>query len=104
MDAGGALDLLRRHLPELRERYGVRSLALFGSMMRGEATPESDLDVLVEYEDAPTLFEFVRLKAHLSELLGAPVDLVMRSALKPVIGAAILAGLVAIDDMQLKAG
>lgn len=91
MDANDTLDLLRRHLPDLRARYGVRSLALFGSVVRGEATPESDLDILVEYEDAPTLFEFVRLRAHLSELLGAPVDLVMRSALKPVIGAAVLA-------------
>ncbi|MCU0510060.1 MAG: nucleotidyltransferase family protein [Anaerolineae bacterium] len=91
MDGAQTLDLLREHLPELRQRFGVRALALFGSVVRGEATAESDVDVLVEYDDAPTLFEFVRLKAHLSELLGAPVDLVMRSALKPVIGAAILA-------------
>jgi predicted nucleotidyltransferase len=90
------LALLRDQMPMLRERYGVRSLALFGSVVRGEATAASDVDVLVEYESAPTLFEFVRLKAYLSELLGAPVDLVMRSALKPVIGAAILAEAVAV--------
>lgn len=91
--ASDVLAVLRREMPDLRERYGVRSLALFGSVVRGEATEASDLDILVEYERAPTLFEFVRLQAHLSDLLAAPVDLVMRSALKPAIGQAILAEL-----------
>ncbi len=85
---------LRAEMPYLVERFGVRSLALFGSYVRGEATDLSDVDILVEYTAAPTLFEFVRLKSHLTELLGLPVDLVMRSALKPRIGAAILAELV----------
>lgn len=90
-DASQVLPLLRAEMPTLKTRYGVRSLALFGSVVRGEARETSDLDILVEYEAAPTLFEFVRLKMDLSELLGAPVDLVMRSALKPTIGRAILA-------------
>ncbi len=93
-DASQVLEHLRVELPALKAGYGVRSLALFGSVVRGEATETSDLDILVEYEQAPTLFEFVRLKAHLSELLGAPVDLVMRSALKPAIGRTILAEMV----------
>jgi predicted nucleotidyltransferase len=88
------LAILRAEMPHLVERFGVRSLALFGSYVRGEATDLSDVDILVEYERAPTLFEFVRLQAHLADLLGLPVDLVMRSALKPRIGAAILAELV----------
>ena len=92
--ASQVLALLRAEMPALKERYRVRSLALFGSVLRGEATAASDLDILVEYERAPTLFEFVRLKAHLSDLLGVPVDLVMRSALKPAIGQAILAEMV----------
>jgi uncharacterized protein len=93
-DASQVLESLRAAMPALKERYGVRSLALFGSVVRGEATEASDLDILVEYEVAPTLFQFVRLKADLSELLGAPVDLVMRSALKPAIGREILAEMV----------
>ncbi|MFO7664883.1 MAG: nucleotidyltransferase family protein [Chloroflexota bacterium] len=72
--------------PELAARYGVRSLGLFGSHVRGEAGAGSDLDVLVEFATQPSLFQFVRLKNELSELLGLPVDLVIRSALKPVIG------------------
>ncbi len=88
------LRLLRRHQADLRERYAVRSLGLFGSFVRGEATPDSDLDLLVEFDRPPTLFEFVRLQRDLSNLLGVRVDLVMRSALRPAIGQAILSELV----------
>lgn len=83
--------ILREHLPELRARYGVRSLALFGSYVRGEQDVESDLDVLVDYEAPPDLFQFVELEDTLSQLLGVKVDLVMKSALRPRIGKRILA-------------
>lgn len=85
-----ALQILRAHLPELRERYGVRELRLFGSYLRGEQRKRSDLDVLVEFDRVPSLFEFVRLERYLSELLKIKVDLVMKSALKPTIGRYIL--------------
>jgi len=81
---------LREHLPELRERYKVHSLGVFGSWVRGEQRPRSDLDLLVEFDDAPSLFGFVGLEQELSDLLGLKVDLVMRSALKPRIGKHIL--------------
>jgi hypothetical protein len=84
------LHLLRRHEAEIQARYAVRALGVFGSFVRGEATAGSDLDLLIEFEHPPTLFEFVRLQRHLSELLGIPVDLTMKSALKPAIGQAIL--------------
>ena len=84
------LATLRAHLPELRERYGVRNLWAFGSYVRGEAKKKSDLDLLVEFDQAPTFFEFVRLERHIGELLGVKVDLVMKTALKPGIGARIL--------------
>ena len=83
---------LREHLPELRDRYAVRSVGVFGSYLRGEQRPGSDLDILVEFDSVsvPTLFEFVRLERELSGRLGVPVDLVMKSALKPAIGRYIL--------------
>jgi hypothetical protein len=85
------LATLRAHLPELRETYGVRSLGLFGSFVRGEAKKRSDLDLLVEFDDRPlSLFGFIRLERRLSELLGVKVDLVEKSALKPAIGRRIL--------------
>jgi uncharacterized protein len=73
-------------LPELRERYGVRSLALFGSYARGEQTPESDVDVLVEFERTPTLYTLGGLLLDLKDVLGTSVDLVMPESLKPAMG------------------
>jgi predicted nucleotidyltransferase len=92
------LATLRAHMPELRESHGVRDLWVFGSYVRGEAKRKSDLDLLVEFEDRNplTLFGFVRLERHLSELLGVKVDLVERSVLKPAIGRRILEEIVPI--------
>ena len=90
------LRALRDHLPELRQRYGVRSLGIFGSYVRGEQEGRSDLDILVEFDRVPTLFEFVRLERHLSQQLGVPVDLVMKTALKPTIGRYILEEVVSV--------
>ena len=88
------LSLLRRYQPDLVTRYAVRSLGVFGSYVRGEATTKSDLDILVEYDRPPSLFQFVRLQRDLSEILGVPVDLVMKSALPPAIGQVILSEVV----------
>jgi predicted nucleotidyltransferase len=78
------------HLPELAKEYHVKALGLFGSYVRREQTPQSDLDVLVEFDEPPSLFEFIRLENQLSDLVGLKVDLVMKEALKPAIGRRIL--------------
>jgi hypothetical protein len=67
---------------ELR-RYGVKSLAVFGSIARGEARADSDLDVLVEFSRPVGLFEFIRLRYFLEELSGCRVDLVTPDAIRP---------------------
>ena len=84
------LSILRVELPNVQQRYGVRHLGLFGSVVRREEEPDSDIDILVEFECAPTFFQFIALEDDLSKLLGARVDLVMKSALKPRIGERIL--------------
>ena len=86
------LTTLRAEMPELRERYRVRNLWVFGSYVRGEVSKRSDLDLLVEFEDRNplTLFGFVRLERELGEFLGVKVDLVEKSVLKPAIGRRIL--------------
>ncbi|MFV2067128.1 MAG: nucleotidyltransferase family protein [Pirellulales bacterium] len=83
--------ILRQHLPLLRGRYGVESLGLFGSYVRGEAGPKSDLDLLVRFHQTPGLIRFVELENYLSDLVGLRVDLVMAEALKPNIGQRVLA-------------
>lgn len=90
------LESLRAQLPELRERYRVRNLWVFGSYVRGQARKRSDVDILVEFERAPTLFEFVRLEREIGGFAGMKVDLVMKSALKPAIGARILEEMVSV--------
>jgi predicted nucleotidyltransferase len=74
----------------------VRSFWLFGSYVRGQQRARSDLDILVDFERAPSLFRFVELQDLLSALLGLKVDLVMKSALKPGIGERILAEVVSV--------
>jgi len=83
------IDILNRHRPEL-SALGVKSLKLFGSVVRGEARPESDIDILVEFSRPLGLLAFVRLKQRLAELLGRPVDLVTPEALKPLLREGIL--------------
>ena len=77
-----ALAILRGHLGDLT-RFGVKSLALFGSVARDEAGPESDLDLLVEFEGTATFDCYMGLKLYLEDLLGSRVDLVMRKVLRP---------------------
>ena len=91
---GEIREALRQQLPNLAANYHVSYLGVFGSYVHGAVHPESDLDVLVEFSRTPTLFQFVRLKNELTDSLGIPVDLVMKSALKPKIGEHILAEVV----------
>lgn len=84
------LKMLRDALPELRRRWPISSLYLFGSVARGEERAESDLDVLVEFERPITLSSFLALEEALSRLARRPVDLVSRAALKPHIGRRVL--------------
>jgi len=74
--------LVREHRKEL-DRFGVKSIALFGSVVRDEAGPASDVDVLVEFEGPVTFARYMGLKLHLEDLFGVPVDLVTPRSLKP---------------------
>ncbi|MGB9927989.1 MAG: nucleotidyltransferase family protein [Methanosarcina sp.] len=80
----------------MSKKYKVNYLGIFGSYVRGEQDSESDLDILVEFDEAPGLFEYIRLEDYLSEILGIKVDLVMKSALKPAIGKRILEEVIAV--------
>ena len=91
------IHILQTNLPEFRRAYGVRTLGVFGSFVRDEQQPNSDLDVLVEFDERPlSLFQFVELENRLSDLLGVRVDLVEKATLKPAIGRHILAEVVTV--------
>ncbi|MFO7991064.1 MAG: nucleotidyltransferase family protein [Thermoplasmata archaeon] len=79
-------DTLERHKPILEEKYGVKEIGVFGSYVRGEEKEGSDVDILVDFYETISLFDFMELEEYLSELMGVKVDLVMKSALKPRIG------------------
>ncbi len=75
-------EVLQAHKEELRKRYGVKRIGVFGSYSRGEQREDSDVDVLVEFEKPVGLIDFVRLREYLESLLGVKVDLVTKRALK----------------------
>ena len=74
---------LRRQKSKLAAQYTIKELGIFGSYVRGEQRPGSDLDVLIDFEEYPSLLEFIGLEQVLSEQLEVPVDLVIKSDLKP---------------------
>jgi hypothetical protein len=93
---GPILEQLRILLPELRQRYGVDTLEVFGSRVRGEASPQSDLDLLVTFRQTPGLLRLIALENEISDRLGVRVDLVMRTALKPRLRERVLREAVAV--------
>ncbi len=76
------LEFLKQHQAALQD-LGVRSLALFGSVARDEATPTSDIDILVELELPITFDRYMDIKFYLEDHLGKKVDLVSWKSLKP---------------------
>jgi len=67
---------------EISQEYHISSLALFGSVARGEQTPDSDVDLLVDFSDTPDLLRFIELEEKIKAVLGRDVDLVPRRKLR----------------------
>ncbi|QSZ68410.1 nucleotidyltransferase [Methanofollis aquaemaris] len=89
------LNRIQRNLGTIRERYGVARIGIFGSAVRGEATPASDIDVLVEFREGEETFDhFMDLTFYLEDLLGRRGDLVIADTLKPAIQDAVLSEVV----------
>jgi len=75
---------LKERMPEIKEKYGVKNLYIFGSYVRGEQTPKSDIDILVEFEKGKKSFDnYMDLKFYLEDLFGKKVDLIIKEAVKP---------------------
>ena len=79
------------HREELISKFKVKEIGIFGSYARGEQDETSDIDILVDYSDEYiSLFDVLDLKYYFEGLLGLNVDIVIREALKPVIGKRIM--------------
>lgn len=76
------LEILIRSKPTLQAQFGVKSMALFGSIVRDEAREDSDVDILVEFTGSATSKQYFGVQFHLEDLLGRPVDLVTEKALR----------------------
>jgi predicted nucleotidyltransferase len=83
------LDRLNAEAPGLRRKYGVKSLAVFGSMARGDDREGSDVDVLVTFEGAATFRGYMGLKLDLEDMFGRPVDLGTPDTIRPEIRAQV---------------
>lgn len=82
MDRAQLLGLLTQHKPVLAQRFGVQSLALFGSFARDTAREDSDVDVLVRFNGPPTSNQYFGVQFYLEDLLGRAVDVVSETALR----------------------
>jgi uncharacterized protein len=83
MDRQSLLQTLTTHAAVMRQRFGVRDLALFGSLARDAAHPGSDVDLLVDFDGPATSARYFGLQFYLEDLLGCEIDLVTQKALRP---------------------
>lgn len=82
MNRQQVIGLLEQRMPEIRRRFDVTELALFGSAARDQLRPESDIDVLIHFRLSATFAQYMGLKFYLEELLGRSVDLVTAKGLR----------------------
>jgi predicted nucleotidyltransferase len=92
MNRDQILKIITEYREKLAAEFGIKSLALFGSVVRDEATPVSDVDLLVEFDGRPVgLFHLSRTQHYLESILGvSKVDLVLRDGIKPALKERIL--------------
>lgn len=90
--------MLQAQKPYLFEKYGVTEIGVFGSYVRGEQSPDSDIDILIELERPPRidLLDLVNMEYYLSDLLGVKADVAIKKNLRKRIGKRILSEVVSI--------
>ena len=94
MEKNRIIQKINEEMPILREKYQVEKLGVFGSIVRGEETEKSDVDILVEFKTSVGFFQFIRLENYLTQILGRKVDLLTKKALKAAIKEEVLKELV----------
>jgi hypothetical protein len=82
--------LLKEHKKEVRRKYRVIEIGVFGSYVRGEQKERSDIDILVSFSGIPDVFKYIELEEYLKRLLRRRVDLVRKEAIRPELKKRIL--------------
>jgi len=82
--------LLKEHKEEVRRKYRVIEIGVFGSYVRGEQKERSDIDILVSFSGIPDVFKYIELEEYLKRLLRRRVDLVRKEAIRPELKKRIL--------------
>ncbi len=92
------IKIIKKKLKEsvlfLKTEFSVKKIGVFGSYVRGAQRKNSDIDILIEFFEEPSMFKFLDLENYLTKLLNIKVDLVMKNSLKPNIGKQILSEVV----------
>ena len=89
----------RDRILELAKQYHAPNIKVFGSTVRDDNTPESDVDFLIDVSPKQTLFDLIRLTRELKELLGCEVDVAQSTVLHPVIRDEVLREAVPLGDL-----
>jgi len=74
--------LLEQHKPEFQKKYKLKEIGIFGSYAKGEQTENSDIDILVEFDDTPDLFAFLEFESYVEKILEIETDMVRKKALR----------------------
>jgi predicted nucleotidyltransferase len=83
-NANEIINILKHHSLELKERFQVKEIGVFGSYVKGEQKRGSDIDILVEFEEGYKTFDnYMELKFYLEKLLKSKIDLVLKTAIRP---------------------
>ena len=85
-----SIEEIKKKILPILKKYGVNRAGIFGSVVRGDDSEDSDVDILVEIENRMSLLDFVGLKLELEEVIGRKVDLGEYDAIKPIIKEQIL--------------
>ncbi len=84
------ISLLKEQKPFLKEKYKIKEIGVFGSFVRGEQDNDSDLDILIDKDEAIGLLKLANLQHYLSRLIGIHVDLVIKKSLRPHVAKDVL--------------
>ena len=90
MSVSNTIKSRREDILDITTKYGAKNVRVFGSMARGEESPDSDLDIIVEMDEGSSLLDIIAIKQDIEDLLGLKVDIVTEASISPYIRETVL--------------